>query len=291
MSEQLAALRHYLVLVFLLGPVIGPAQTESVFFEAEDQSVFNRIIAELNPDDSTAIGEVIAATGTQMLNIPYEAGTLEIQNSEILIVNLRGLDCTTFVENALVIGGMLRKGQTDWNTYLKHLEHLRYRDGKRNGYPSRLHYFTDWIRNNTDKGLVQDITQQLGGVLVEKDINFMGTHPDLYPALESEVNLKRIREIEANLAEDNYYVLAKEGVTRAESQIQNGDIIALATAVDGLDVTHTGLAYRKADGRVHLLHASTRGAVEISELPLSEYLEGVKGNTGIIVVRPLLPKD
>jgi hypothetical protein len=85
-------------------------------------------------------------------------------------------------------------------------------------------------------------------------------------------------------------VLPGEKVAGAEGQIQTGDIIALATSVEGLDVTHTGLAFRKDDGRIHLLHASTRGAVEISKLPLPEYLQGVKGNTGIIVVRPLEPR-
>lgn len=287
---QQPSLTILLFFVLLSGPAIGSAQRADVLFEPEDRSNFNQIIGEVYPEDTKPIGEVIATTGVQMLNFPYEAGTLEVQSPEILIVNLRGLDCTTFVENALVIGGMVSLGKTEWDTYLERLEFLRYRDGKRNGYTSRLHYFTDWIRNNSDKGLVRDITRELGGVRIKKNINFMGTHPELYPALDSGPELKRIRKIEADLAEENYYVLAKEGVADVEDQLQNGDIIALATAVKGLDVTHTGLVYRRPDGRVHLLHASTRGAVEISELPLSEYLKGVRGNTGIIVVRPLLPE-
>ena len=69
--------------------------------------------------------------------------------------------------------------------------------------------------------------------------------------------------------------------------IQTGDIIALTSAIKGLDITHTGFAIRKEDGRIHLLHASSKGKVEISELPLADYLQGIKHNTGIIVARPL----
>jgi hypothetical protein len=72
-----------------------------------------------------------------------------------------------------------------------------------------------------------------------------------------------------------------------EDQLQNGDIIALATSIEGLDVTHTGFALRADDRRIHLLHASSSGAVEISALPLVEYLKKIKSNTGVIIARPL----
>ena len=263
------------------------AQAEGVLFLPEDQVIFNRLVDTGEGEESGQIGEVIVATGQQLLTTPYVAGTLEAHTPEILIVNLRGLDCTTFVENVLVVSGMRQNGQKEWDTYLGRLERLRYRDGIREGYPSRLHYFTDWIRNNAKKGLVEDITQSLGGLPLEKRIDFMGTHPDLYPALSSQAALKAVQKAEQELSEQVTYVLPREEVSKVENQIQNGDIIALATSIDGLDVTHTGFAFRKDNGRLHLLHASTRGSVEISKAPLADYLQGVKGNTGIIVVRPL----
>ncbi len=287
MGKQQTLLTLRLLLIGFLAHGIGWSQTDKISFEPEDRDIFKQIIYELPPEESIEIGQAVAATGKLLLNTPYEAGTLEIENQERLIVNLRGLDCTTFVENALAIGGMARNGQKDWDTYLKHLEQLRYRDGILMGYPSRLHYFTDWIRDNSEKGLVLDITEGLGGLPVQKKINFMGSHPELYPALASEKNLERIRENEAELSAEDFFVLPAESVSKVEDQIRDGDIIALATSVEGLDVTHTGLALRKADGRIHLLHASTRGAVEVSKVPLSDYLKGIKGNTGIIVIRPL----
>lgn len=279
-----------LVLLFLCFGY-ARAQDEQVLFSPEDRIIFDRLIQEADVEGSASLGEVIVAAGRELLNTPYVAGTLEVHSPEILIVNLRGLDCTTFVENVMVVAAMSEEGQKEWDTYLRQLERLRYRDGIRRGYPSRLHYFTDWIRNNAKKGLVEDITQSLGGLPLEKRIDFMGTHPDLYPALSSEAALEAVQKVEQELSEQVTYILPREEVSEVENQIQNGDIIALATSIDGLDVTHTGFAFRKANGRLHLLHASTRGSVEISKAPLADYLQGVKGNTGIIVVRPLESRD
>mgnify|MGYP001820244449 FL=1 len=279
-----------LVLLFLCFGY-ARAQDEQVLFSPEDRIIFDRLIQEADVEGSASLGEVIVAAGRELLNTPYVAGTLEVHSPEILIVNLRGLDCTTFVENVLVVAAMSEEGQKEWDTYLRQLERLRYRDGIRRGYPSRLHYFTDWIRNNAKKGLVEDITQSLGGLPLEKRIDFMGTHPDLYPALSSEAALEAVQKVEQELSEQVTYILPREEVSEVENQIQNGDIIALATSIDGLDVTHTGFAFRKDNGRLHLLHASTRGSVEISKAPLADYLQGVKGNTGIIVVRPLESRD
>ena len=58
--------------------------------------------------------------------------------------------------------------------FIKNLETIRYRNGVLDGYPSRLHYFTDWIRNNEQKGLVRDITSELGGTEHKKVYQFYG---------------------------------------------------------------------------------------------------------------------
>lgn len=235
------------------------------------------------------MGEAMIATGRCFLGTPYEARTLELPGPENLVVNFRGLDCTTFVENVLAFGRMKFEGREDWESYLHNLEQIRYRDGTLQGYASRLHYFSDWIRDNQKKGLVKDITPEIGGVSTLKEINFMGMHPELYPALGRGDHLDRIRNIEASLSSEALFILPAEEVAGKEGALQDGDIIALATNIQGLDVTHTGIAITGSDGRVHLLHASTQGAVMISKEPISEYLKKIKGNTGIIVVRPLEP--
>ena len=157
------------------------------------------------------------------------------------------------------------------------------------GYPSRLHYFTEWIRNNEKKGLVKDITRELGGVELEKPINFMGTHRNLYPFLASDENFEAMLKVEKELAKEKLCYLPQDHIESKEHLIKSGDILALATSIKGLDVTHTGIAIHQPDGRLHLLHASSKnGEVEISELPLADYLKNIKSNIGIIVARPTL---
>ncbi len=234
------------------------------------------------------LGDSLVLVGKSFLDTPYVEKTLEVGDKETLVVNLRGLDCTTFVENALAFTSMLKKEQLDFDNFIKNLKTIRYRNGILDGYPSRLHYFTDWIRNNEKKGLVQDITSELGGREHKKVINFMGTHRDLYPFLEQDKNYNAILKAEAELAKESLCILAQDEIQNNEHLIQSGDIIALATSIKGLDVTHTGIAIRKADGRIHLLHASISGSVRITKKPLVDYLKKIKSNVGIIVARPTL---
>lgn len=237
----------------------------------------------LQPD----FGATMVAVGKTFLKTPYVAKTLEIGDTETLVVNLQGLDCTTFVENVLAFSLMGRNKKDNFDDFTKNLETVRYKDGKLNGYASRLHYFTEWIANNEAKGLLKDITSEIGGEEIAKDINFMSTHRDLYPFLKDDVNYEKIKASERFLNNRPICVLAQDKIAENEHLIRSGDIIALATSINGLDVTHTGIATREADGRIHLLHASTGSMeVEVSKKPLAEYLKKIKKNTGIIVARP-----
>ena len=113
----------------------------------------------------------------------------------------------------------------------------------------------------------------------------MGTHRSLYPFLQDDANYERMLEIEREIAQETLCVLPQEQIEQQEHFINSGDIIALATSIKGLDVTHTGIAIRK-NGRIHLLHASSSGKVTITQEPLVDYLKKIKNNTGIIVARP-----
>jgi hypothetical protein len=253
----------------------------------EDRQLFEAKITALVPQEDRTMGETMVYVGKSFLGTPYVAKTLEVGPTETLVVNLQGLDCTTFVENVLALSSMLQDKQTAFTDFTDHLETIRYIDGKMNGYASRLHYFSEWIANNSKKGLVMDVTGELGGKEITKDINFMSTHRHLYPFLADDSAFDKIKASENYLNDQAICVLAQDQITQNEHLIQTGDIIALATSMNGLDVTHTGLALKMANGRVHLLHASTVGEVVISKVPLVDYLKNIKHNTGIMVARPL----
>jgi hypothetical protein len=155
------------------------------------------------------------------------------------------------------------------------------------GYPSRLHYFTDWIADNDRRGLVRDVTAELGGVLDDEPIDFMTTHTDAYGQLSDPANVARVREVETALTEAGRYFVPQDRIAEVADQIEDGDIIAATSTVQGLDVAHTGLALW-VDGTLRLMHAPLVGdSVQISEITLAERIQGISGQDGILVARPV----
>ncbi|MGB5553431.1 MAG: N-acetylmuramoyl-L-alanine amidase-like domain-containing protein [Flavobacteriaceae bacterium] len=273
---------------WLLCLSIGTAAAQQITCSPADKQAFEDKTIEIDGLLEDDFGKTLVAIGKTFMGTPYVAKTLEIGETESLVVNLHGLDCTTFVENVLAFGLLLKVGKYGFDDFTETLETIRYKDGQLNGYGSRLHYFSEWIRNNEKKGLFKEITADLGGVETTKEINFMGTHRDLYPFLKDDANFNKILETEKALNNEVFCYLPQDQIAANEHLIQSGDIIALATSINGLDVTHTGIATREKDGRIHLLHASTGSMeVEVSKLPLADYLKGIKNNIGILVARPL----
>ena len=264
------------------------AQKDSQF-EVKDKELFEQYLQKLEEQQWTNLDTdaQVIAIGQLFIGTPYIAKTLEIQGPEQLVINLRGLDCTTYVENVLAFKALAQNSDTSpFETFAKHLQTIRYRDGQLMGYSSRLHYFSEWIQDNEQKGLVQDLTSSLGGIEEKRSINFMGQHPQFYPQLSSAEEVKRIQQIEAKLSAQSFCYIPTSGIPHIQSKIKSGDVLALVTSIDGLDVTHTGFALWK-EGKLHLMHASTSGEVVISDKPLVQYLKGIKNNIGIQVVRPL----
>jgi hypothetical protein len=233
------------------------------------------------------ISEIISVVGKSFLETPYEAFAIEKDGKEQLVIHLTGLDCTTFLENTLALSRCIKKGKTSFKDYEKELTYIRYRDGKLDQYPSRLHYFSDWIYNNTNKGIVKDVTKEIGGEPIHFNVFFMSKNPDKYKHLnETPSFIPVIAEQENEINKREYYYIPKEKVKQFENKIHNGDLIAITTNLKGLDIGHVGIAVKEDDGRIHFLHAPLAGSkVQISEKPLPEYLASVKKHTGIIVLR------
>lgn len=93
----------------------------------------------------------------KLKGIPYVAHTLEINKKEKLVINLRQLDCTTYVENVVALSMCMSEKKYTFKSFCDNLKKIRYRDDSRPHYTQRLHYFTDWIENNTKKGICKEI--------------------------------------------------------------------------------------------------------------------------------------
>ena len=235
------------------------------------------------------LGDLIAFIGRSFIGVEYVAHTLEKEGEENLVINLTGLDCTTFLENCFTFGRLIKAGKTEFNDYVKELTYIRYRDGILERYPSRLHYFSDWIANNTSKGIVKDITKEIGGKEIKFNVFFMSQNPDKYKQLnENPEFIPAIKKSEEEINSRTYYYIPNDEVKDIENKIQNGDLIAITTNLKELDIGHVGIAVKEKSGRIHFMHAPLVGAkVQISENPLPEYLAKVKKHTGIIVLRPV----
>ena len=232
-----------------------------------------------------SVGKLAAEIGTCLLETPYAAGTLERRGPEELVVNLRRMDCFTLVENALALARLIRSGKSAFEDYAAELAQIRYRQRRLAGYASRLHYFSDWIFDNQRKGIVQDITRLLGGQPSLKKIGFMTRNADRYPPLGNPHIFRQVREQEKKMSRRTRCLLPKGFVKQADGRIADGDLIAVTTSTEGLDVMHAGLAVR-IRGRIHLLHASVAARkVVISQETLDRYLAGSANRTGILVAR------
>ncbi len=247
--------------------------------------------------DTLSMGESMAFIGLSFVGTPYVPNTLELPGSEQVVVNLQELDCVTFVENVLALALFIREAGPDIldrepetrGLYKRILTRIRYRTGRVDGYPSRLHYFSEWILDNEAKGLVREVTKELGGVPDVRAIDFMTTHPESYRQLANPVVFNAIQDTEFYLSGLTRYRIPQGDIATLSSGIKDGDIIAATSAVEGLDVGHTGLALWR-DGTLFLLHApNVGGAVEVSTVPLADRILRIESFDGIRVVRPLGP--
>jgi hypothetical protein len=234
------------------------------------------------------INEVIIEMGKSFLGTEYVAHTLEQPGEESLVINLRGLDCVSFCENSLVFARCIKKGKTTFDQYKAELQFIRYRGGVMDRYPSRLHYFSDYIFDNEKKGVWKNVSTALGGVPFRKSINFMSTHPDSYPQLKQHPEfIPMIQRQEEAISKRTLTHIPKDQVARVAEKIQSGDIIGITSDIPGMDIAHTGIAIRQ-NNELHFMHAPIAGSkVMITTKTLADYLAGNKKQLGIMVARPL----
>ncbi len=257
--------------------------------EATSWYIFDHIISYTKSSsiDRLPIGERMGKIGMLFVGTAYVGGTLEGE-TETCRIDLTGLDCVTFFESVLGIARITKKPDPTFENLVKEITRTRYRDGKLDGYTSRLHYTADWIANNVKKGTVKDITQELGGVEFPLKVSFMSEHPQYYAPMAADSTLiPEIAQTEQEINAMKHYYIPKENVKDIESKLQTGDIIAIATDKAGLDYAHTGLAYRDDRGKLRFLHASIARKRVFLDKPLSSYLKTVTSHIGITVVRPL----
>lgn len=235
--------------------------------------------------------DVVSYFAKKFVGIPYVANTLEVNDEEQLVVNLRQMDCTTYVETVVSLALCVQNGQFTYQDYINALRNLRYRNGVIDGYGSRLHYFSDWIDNNENMGFVKEVQSPNPpfSAIQVLNLDFMSKHPQSYKALRiSPYLVEEIRETEMSLNGKKMNYIPKSSLANTSllrKVVRNGDILAVVTNVKGLDIAHLGIALWRKDG-LHMLHASSKqGKVVEDNNTLRTYLNGNKSFLGIRVLR------
>jgi hypothetical protein len=246
---------------------------------------------------SVPLGRRAIKVGELAIGTPYEPYTLEAyikaggdpESVEPLTVSLTRFDCVTLVESCLAVARASDDARMpSWERFSREVERMRYRGGRRRGYTSRLHYFSEWITDGEKRGLVRNLGQELGGVDDTRPLRFMTEHRSSYPALADDKVFAGIVEMEKSLDGAHRWVIPTGKIASLEDKIETGDVLAFATAIPGIDVTHAAFAYRGNDGVLRVLHAPlSGGAVEITRTTLPEYVARIKRSTGILIARPL----
>jgi hypothetical protein len=223
----------------------------------------------------------ILETAQTFIGLPYVHGTLEQPGPERLVENLEAMDCWTFVEQSMALALARTSGQP-WTS---HLQALRYRNGRIDGYGSRLHYFLDWALQAEAKGVLHDVTRSLGGLPYQKNVSYMSQNATKYPRLADPGAIDAVRAAEARIRAHAWFFVPKANISAMEHLLLPGDIVATTATHAQLDVTHQGFVVFRHQ-RAHLLHASSRaGKVVVSDKPLAEYVQGNKDQSGIVVLR------
>ena len=234
---------------------------------------------------------IIIYFARRLKGLPYVAHTLEVNSEEKLVVNLRQLDCTTYVENVTALVMCVSQKEYTFKAFCTNLMRIRYRSGATPHYIKRLHYFTDWIADNATKGLCREVQGPNPPFTAVQRIvvNYMSTYPGKYKMLKEHPEyVPAIAATERELCKKSYRYVPKSLVGNSalmRKVVKDGDIIALTTSLKGLDIQHIGFAVWHGDG-LHLLNASSlRHKVVEEPMTLYRYLQRQRTMTGVRVVR------
>ena len=267
--------------------VLSPPDTTADRFEAALET------ALASSEDAAPIGRVMQDVGRHFRGRPYRTGTLDAPKTETLVARFDGFDCVTFVETALALARSAQASDTTYAGFAQRLAEQRYRDGGPVGYCGRLHYFTEWITNNAKRGHVRRLGAELEGRPLRDTLDFMSTHRSAYDRFATDDSLFAcVQDMETRLQaqqrHDPVRYVPQDSIRAVYDQLRAGDVVALVSSIDGLDVAHTGLVYAHPDdgpNTVGLLHASLSDGVVVSP-DLQRYVQTIDRQIGMVVARP-----
>ncbi len=203
----------------------------------------------------------------QFLSTKYKDQTLigDINTREVLVINLEGIDCLTFIE---YIEAMRRSDS--FAAFNENLIRTRYRSGMI-AFKNRNHFFTDWKTFNAE--YIVDVTKTVAREKskdVSKRLNEKHDGTFFVPGVSC-----RLREVT--------YIPSINIDDAVTGNLKTGDYIGIYSKKEGLDVSHAGILI-KEQGVIHLRHASSaKNNRRVLDEDFRDYLKSI---AGVIVFRP-----
>jgi len=227
------------------------------------------------------VNAAIARLAESFLGSPYLAGSLDGAGPEQLRLDLTRFDCMLFIEQLLALSL-----SDSFDQFVEHTRDLRYRDG-RVSYCTRQHYFHDWVRSAQSQNLLETTSGWPGEITRSLPLNFMSEQRQLYRPMQSEELFDCIRRREESRQVVQHYV-PLHAIESVLPRIQSGDLFAIATRIEGLDVSHTGVLVREGSS-VDAIHAAPGRGVMRSR-SFGRYLRSIPDAIGAVIVRPVHPE-
>jgi hypothetical protein len=240
-----------------------------------------------------AAGQKLLAASGRFLGITYVLGPLgEGPDGEFdrgPLVNFNGLDCTTFVEEAMAtaMGG---KGTPDMDL----LRRIRYKDGVIS-YQTRNHFTElDWLPNNIKAGFLRDITAQVAGTrtgVARKTISkkawyraktladlkgFAGEAPE-----QQQARLARLRALGDSMpdAQASIAYVPLADLPALLDRIPSGTVVAMVRE-DRPDkptlVSHQFFIFDGPNGKI-IRHAAF--GKQVMDVPAAQYIAGLSASS------------
>jgi N-acetylmuramoyl-L-alanine amidase-like len=212
-------------------------------------------------------GERIQFLSGQFLGTGYAESTLigDPNTREILVINLQGVDCLTFIEYMEAM-----RLSFSFPEFIANLKRVRYKSGVVDYY-ARNHFFTDWKEFNAD--FVEDVTESVAGGRIKK------IHKKLNEKDDGAFFLQGIQPVMREIS----YIPSKDIGQEVIGNLGAGDYVGIFSDLQGLDFSHTGIIVRHND-IVYFRHASSQPSYR--RVVDQDFREYIVRKPGIVVFRP-----
>ncbi len=279
-----------LVLWLISAAAFGGSAASSLHLSPSQAVLLTQWYEQLGASDSSeTFGDFLVRAALLKWHSPYVASK-EADGPELLKVDLAGFDCVSILDSSLAVARCAWLQEPTEACFVRELVATRYRNGVMGKFPSRLHYFEDWLDNNRARYRLDEEIGLLGGVLLRRRFFYMSEHRHQFPPMADPLSRDAIAATEARLSKQTYKVIVRSSIREQQSHLRNGDLVGVITREPGRLISHAGLAVHDKQGRVRLLHASSHHRrVIVTATSIANYILRRPERWGITVARPRLP--